>query len=545
MAPAQSKFYTDKTVTKPRGWIGTAKWIDHTSDALQSLIDDHACISSILTLGSDGEFLTIYKPLFADKDDANGDVDTNYYIVGSSSNKIPSESLAKASVSIMKPFIVVIKKEDIGPHGTNKVALPANYLLGTSFEGTTDEIVLLQVPSICPMPYGITVMGNIEDPAVKRALRSYPEASIWFDCVYAAFGNKEDVDKIIEAIPDDELDRFLPGYREQDINKNGPFCSVSPLCIDTLDPATDLHQKVMLVAEAFKTSSGTSTDNTTAPRDTSVPPSTSGAITDKTFLEMAKLMANPDHASKKKEDDLSKAILRNYLVCCEIDWRTGTRVGNLSECVLSPMVNEAFTYKGYGRSTYLKSNIESGMAPPKKNDFKALQNSMNQDRCFHSIAPASVTQLLKGIFEKRHVEDLTTDAVAFDMLTLARQNDKNKINLNTREEVARSLEFELDVPDAHRTKTKTTSPRTGNLESMNDVRSMCANISTFGSLLALPSGVPKHAVALTEIIQHLYWFSKVTDFVSWEEKYNPKQPFFYVCFFRIIDSISVSLANFA
>ena len=80
---------------------------------------------------------------------------------------------------------------------------------------------------------------------------------------------------------------------------------------------------------------------------------------------------------------------------------------------------------------------------------------------------------------------------------------------------------------------------------MDDIRSMLANNARFAAILALPSGEPDHEVVFGEIYERLYWFAKQTDFMKWEEKYHPKQPFLYVTFFRIIDSIGVSLANFA
>ena len=541
MTNAQSK-YTDSAVTK-RGWTSSARWIDSTRDALLNLIKDEAIISSVITLGFDGELFTIYKPLLADRDDPNGDVESDHYIVGSSTNRIPSESLVKAPASIAGNFIVAIKKDYVGDHANDVPVLTSDLVAGTAFEGM-DDIILLLVPSICPVPYGLEIMGHVEDSAIKRSLRSYPEAIFWIDSILSAFGNRKDIKKILSRIDEDDMTTYLPGYRDEDMNKNGPFSIVTPVCLTTTDPATDLHQKLQEVAKKF----APKPQSNQAPNNTQTPPSNNNQnnnITSQTLIDMAKALANPDHASKKKEDEMNQAILKNFFVCAEYDWDLGKRVGPLSQPILTPLVTQAFAYKGTARTSYLKSGIESGMAPPHEKDYKALQNSMNQERRFTKISPASVNQLIKGMFEKQHVEDLTSDASNFDILTLANQSDPNKINILSREEAAMNLELEMGMADIHRSKPKTTSPRVGSLASMKDISVMLANATTFGSILTLPSGTPNHKVAYADIYNQLYWFAKTTKFVEWEEKFSSVQPQLYIIFFRILDSISVLLSDFA
>lgn len=542
MTNAQSK-YTDSSVTK-RGWTSSARWIDSTVDAFLDMMKDESIISSIVTLGFDGEFLSVYRPLLADRDDPDGDVESNHYIVGSSTNKIPSESLVKAPAKITGTFIVAIKKEDAGRHAEDATPLTSELVAGTAFEGM-DDIILLLVPSVCPMPYGLEIIGHVEDPAIKRALRSYPEATIWYDCVLSAFSHKRDIKKILKRIDDDDMSTYLPGYREEDLNENGPFSIVTPVCLTTTDPATDLHQKLTDVAKKFAPNS----QSNQPPANNQTPPSNNSqansSITSQTLIDMAKALANPDHASKKKEDEMNLAILKNYFVCAHFDWDLGKRIGPLSQPILTPLVTQSFAYKGAARTANLKSGIESGMAPPHEKDLQARQNSMNQERRFSKISPASVNQLIKGMFEKQHIEDLTTDAANFDILTLANQSDPNAINLLTREEAAMNLEIDMGMADIHRSKPKTTSPRVGSLSSMKDVNVLMANATTFGSILTLPSGVPHHKVAYADIYNQLYWFAKTTRFAEWEEKYSSVQPQLYVIFFRVLDSIAVLLANFA
>lgn len=39
-------------------------------------------------------------------------------------------------------------------------------------------------------------------------------------------------------------------FKAEDINPNGPFAIVSPVCLGSIDEATDLHEKLTKVAKA-------------------------------------------------------------------------------------------------------------------------------------------------------------------------------------------------------------------------------------------------------------------------------------------------------
>ena len=550
MSSPSSNLYSDSSLSDRR-WVGAGcRFIDMSLNSLLEMATDSSKVSYITTLTVNGEIQPIFSPMVVNDDDE----DTNL-LVGNAYDIIPSQAFLKTSTSSCGFFVSILPKSVAGELAEGHATLPGGLLADTSFAGV--ESILLQVPSICPFPFGTKPpTGAITDLSVVNVFSRYPEHKLWLTLATNAIENKSLLAKIQEEL-ESNIRTYLPGYNENNLNPNGPYALFNPVCLSTVDENTELFEKLELIRNRFKQVSPSSSSRNNSQgtsnlslgnngTQTSTPSNSNGVdINSETFLRMAKIIAHPDHEVAKKADDLSLAIIKNMNVCGEINWETGKIVGELEECTLAPGLLTCYDYKGSTRTQQLKSYFETGMESPDEEDLTLVVSTIDQDRCMKQFSTSAMLQFSKGNFEKETLENLTSDGSYFDILTLACQRDKGKIELLKKNEIQRRMEEEMGVPESQRTKVSASTPRPGCLEHMDDVKSLAANMVEFHNLCAIIRGTGGKEVIATQLYMRLYLLFANPTVDGWMKKMHSKQPQFYVIAFKSLERIFRLLATFS
>lgn len=552
-----SNLYTNSTLSS-RKWSKDPNFIDMSIGSLKELIKDTSNVSQVLTVSFTKEIQPLYAPTFADADEED---ETDFYLIGNASNVIPSESPVKTLASSCGYFVSLAFKNEVGELSEGHAPLP-NHLLRDS-DYANEEVILLLIPSVCPIPYSITVpTGSIKDRFVAKSLEKMTEQKIWLDMVQSSQRNKTLIDSIMNGLSSAELAKHLPGFNEADLNPNGPFTILAPVCLSTVEENTHLHEMLLKVASSFKVASPSGSPNTRDSGRSSDSPDINamngnqaaqtqpGASTfsPETFLEFAKIMAHPDHDVKKKEDELAMSIIKNLHISAKIDWTTGKIDSELSQPTLSPNFLECFKYKSTVRVQMLKNYLESGMDAPDDDDIYAAVTTIDQDRCLKHYNQSALLQYVKGNIEKESIECLHSEGSTFDILVLASQRDSgSKISLLRKSEVARKMEEELDVPDSQRSKVQTATVRIGSVSNLDDIRTLGANLVGHHNLIAVMESSTHrgHVVVPTAIYYKLYVLISSSKHKEWEVKFQHKQPQYYVIVFKTFERIFRLMSCFA
>lgn len=549
--------YTTSALSS-RKWSNDPKFIDMSISSLKELIKDTSNVSQILTVSFTKEIQPLYAPNFADADDED---ETDFYLIGNASNVIPSESLVKTLASSCGYFISLAFMNEVGELSEGHAPLPTRLLKDSDY--ANEDVILLLVPSVCPIPYSITVpTGSIKDRFVTKALEKMTEQKIWLDMVQSSQRNKTLIDSIMANLSSADLAKHLPGFNENDLNPNGPFTILAPVCLSTVEEGTHLHEMLHKVSTSFKSVASSGTPNSRdsdRSRNSPVVDATNvnqaaqiqagaSVFSPETFLEFAKIMAHPEHEVKKKEDELALSIIKNLHISAKIDWTSGKIDSEFSQPSLSPNFMECFKYKSTVRVQMLKNYLETGMDAPDEDDVDAAITTIDQDRCLKHYNQSALLQCVKGNIEKESIECLHSEGSTFDILVLASQRESgSKISLLRKSEVARKMEEEMDVPDSQRSKVQTATVRIGSVSNMNDIRTLGANLVGHHNLVAVMKSATHrdHVVVPTAIYYKLYVLISSSKHKEWEVKFHHKQPQYYVIVFKTFERIFRLMSCFA
>jgi hypothetical protein len=343
----------------------------------------------------------------------------DFYLVGSSSNKIPSRSFSKIQKSSVGSALLVCPRDKDPNFPKDFAHLPSDHLEDVN---VGEEKIITSVPTFCILPFGTEpVYGEFGDPETRRFFEKLgPEFANWHRLMSIALSSHQETMKVrLSLATSDEEASFIPRFSEIEIPNNAPYGILMPVVPEALQDGSDIKEKIDGLLAVFDPSpspsnfgtpnntavSGLTTQTTgTSAGSTSTQSTASlqqGFQITKAMVNAVKLLTHPESENKKKDDALSIAKLKCFMAMANIDWATGTIIGDLIEPTMTPGLDKCFDYSTAAtRSSQFQADIETSMEKPPKSDIEGRLNSINQESSFFYAPVASCHQFLKGNLER-------------------------------------------------------------------------------------------------------------------------------------------------
>ena len=492
------------------------KWIYWSNEDLSRI--DHETISALVVIGRKGSINIIYKP--TPVLNSLGKLEA---IVGNIHDMKSTQSIFKIEGDEVGSCFAVETYENIPTNLLPEHPLSPEAVNGTCYQEVNDDLSLVALPNVAPMPYGFDIKSSeLDEDFINEMEKISVNHGFWARQMYNAFDQHDKdngTEQVVENLTNLIKDEPVKGKRKMASAKSSATKNFSTVYRATSGPIVDVsqagekHEAEQNVVKSYFMPNPTPQPHPLQDVSGLTQPVLSQMIeTLKSIgssltsnLPTSIIVASQQTEEDKEMQDSNNTSLQLFYASAEFNWEEGTFV-NVKKANFSVGFNNVLAKKSAKMKVVELTNLFTTIFSLKKDEGKSFEEvELGRMQSMQAFDPKFVGAHINANFSTTDLDvNSASKSTSINAFSYAPQNNRSKTLEKLAEIQAQRNEALFNINEKDKKETSAYIEGIGQIESTEDVISACANIC--GTMFAIVDTTGNNKPMLYQVATKIIFF---------------------------------------